>query len=329
MATYQGGRFVEAQVRSILAQDLADLELVISDDGSSDGTLGICRRLAAEDARVRVLEPAGDRLGLVANFERAMRHTRGPLIALSDQDDVWHPEKLSALAAKIGEGFDLVACDLRVVGPDGAEIHPSFRRYQRLRVREGHPLRHVLIRNFTSGCGMLMTRDLMDAALPFPEGCDYQDWWLAVVAAARRGGGGIGWLDRPLVDYRQHGGNVVGATGSWASRVRRVLASVGDAADPALYEPALRRVRSYATRPAVFGTDAAREDLAFGIRYFEDQVGRERLPLGRRIRLLRTWLGCQGAPGAANAAFAVAASLAPVTTRRIVRWLGAPQSRTK
>src|SRR5687767_8891539 len=93
MATFNGARFVEAQVESILRELRPDDELVVSDDGSSDATLDKVRRFS--DARVRIL--AAGRLGVAPNFEHALRHARGDCIFLSDQDDVWLPGKVELM----------------------------------------------------------------------------------------------------------------------------------------------------------------------------------------------------------------------------------------
>ncbi len=93
VATYYGEKYLAEQLQSILDQDYAPLEVIISDDGSTDGTMEIARRFAECDARVRVFRNEGPH-GASANFYSAMRRAKGDFIAISDQDDIWLPQKL-------------------------------------------------------------------------------------------------------------------------------------------------------------------------------------------------------------------------------------------
>src|SRR5918996_5112957 len=97
LCTYQGEKYLQEQLDSIAGQLRPPNEVVVCDDGSTDGTLGILDRFRSRapfPVRVYVNEK---QLGPTKNFERAIAHCEGALIFLSDQDDVWHPEKLSTL----------------------------------------------------------------------------------------------------------------------------------------------------------------------------------------------------------------------------------------
>src|SRR5688500_7950774 len=93
MATFNGARFIEAQVESILRELRPGDELVVSDDRSTDATMEKIRNFA--DPRVRML--VSPEAGLVRNFENALRHARGHYVFLCDQDDVWLPGKLDTM----------------------------------------------------------------------------------------------------------------------------------------------------------------------------------------------------------------------------------------
>ena len=147
-----------------------------------------------------------------------------PLIALCDQDDIWHPDRLaSGIAALERSGAQMVHSDARLVGADGStEIKPSMFRFERRKRRPG--LRGLLYRNNITGMTVLMRADVVRMALPFPPQSGvhfYHDLWLGLVAQAT---GGVHLIDKPLVDYRQHGGNVMGAIdrqGGWLRGLRR------------------------------------------------------------------------------------------------------------
>jgi hypothetical protein len=140
----------------------------------------------------------------------------------SDQDDVWHPDKierqLATMAAaeqKTRSGTPLlVHSDLTVVDDALRVIHPSFMRHQRIRHEDVAPLNTLLVQNFVTGCTCLLNRPLAEACLPLPESIIMHDWWIALCAAAC---GAIHYLDQPTLLYRQHGRNEVGAVGFWST----------------------------------------------------------------------------------------------------------------
>lgn len=221
MCTYNGAAHVAEQVRSILSQSSPPFELVVSDDASADETLAIVERVVAEhDARggpaveVRILRNATG-LGVAGNFAQALAACRGDAIALSDQDDVWHPDRLARLLEALGDLGDLVAVhsDARLVDGEGADLGETLftaiglSAGERAAVDAGHALDVLLRRNVATGATMMITAPLRDAALPIPAGWIH-DEWLAVVAAVE---GRLGRLDAALTDYRQHGGNQIGA----------------------------------------------------------------------------------------------------------------------
>ncbi len=205
LCTYNGERFLREQLDSLLAQDHPKLEIVAVDDASTDGTPAILEAYAALDPRIRVFRNAAN-LGFRRNFQEAMGRCRGDLIAPSDQDDVWRPDKLRLLLAAIGGG-PAAYCDSIFVDERG---HPMGTRLsdQVVLGRIDDPA-SLLLQNCVSGHAMLFRRSLVARALPVPEGL-FHDWWLAFVAA---GFGGIAYCPEPLVQYRQHGRSVTDPIG--------------------------------------------------------------------------------------------------------------------
>lgn len=215
------------QISSIAEQSLAPsrLVLVIADRVSQD-----VARKAAEAAGITpdIVVPDVS-LDAVRAFEvglgRALDLTEGrpeALIALSDQDDVWHPDRLAAGAARLeSDGADLVHSDARLIDEAGEVLHDSAFALERREPRPG--LRGLLYRNTVTGMTALMRRRLVALALPFPPQSGvhfYHDLWLALVAEAT---GGIVRIDRPLVDYRQHGSNAIGVVDRSSHGIRRML----------------------------------------------------------------------------------------------------------
>jgi len=196
MATYQGERYLKEQVESILSQLKPDDELVVSDDGSTDGTLRVLDEFA--DARIRVFSNPTN-LGYSKNFESALRRATGDIIFIADQDDVWLPDKVATMSQAL-ELHDLVVSDVAIVDADLTETHPSH--FQVFGTRSGF-LPNLLHTRYI-GAAMAMRRRVLDLALPLPPRsslCAY-DYWIAVVAELYFD---VGLVERPLMLYRRHG----------------------------------------------------------------------------------------------------------------------------
>ena len=195
-----------SQVESIRAQEGVDWACFISDDASGPEAIEVIEEVLAGDERF-ILSRSGSRLGFYRNFERAIGLVPADfdLIALSDQDDRWYPEKLRVLADQIGDA-GLIYSDQRLVEEDGRVIADT---YWTVRENNYRDLISMLVANTVTGAASLFTRGVADLALPFPEvpGEQYHDHWLALVALAS---GEIAYVDRPLYDYVQHGGALLG-----------------------------------------------------------------------------------------------------------------------
>ena len=129
IATYNGERFIERQIISILNQLGSEDEIVIADDGSTDNTLAILKRL--NDSRLRVVEGA-HRHSPIWNFERALEQAKGEYIFLADQDDVWMPEKV-AVTMNYLQKYDCVVSDNMTL--------PQTTPHNHLRLRVFRPYR--------------------------------------------------------------------------------------------------------------------------------------------------------------------------------------------
>lgn len=195
VATYNGARYVLAQLQSVLPQLAADDEVIVADDGSTDATREVVKGIG--DPRILLLESS--RVGVVRNFEHALRHARGDVIFLCDQDDIWLPDKVQRVLRALHE-TNLVVTDCRVVDDALNELHPSFFRLN----GSGVGLFRNLAKNGYLGCCMAMQRSVLEAALPFPEGIAMHDWWIGLVAERM---GRVHFLNETLSLYRRHGGN--------------------------------------------------------------------------------------------------------------------------
>ena len=206
LATYNGGRFLRAQLDSIYAQSWKNIEVVACDDCSTDDTAGI---LEEYRQRSGLRYEVNDRnLGFVRNFEKVLSCCHGEFIALADQDDLWLPEKLERLLAGIGEA-DLAYSDAFLVDEAGSELTESLVQTSGVRPVSGLQFPYFVCNTCVTGCTILMRRSLLKKALPIPECETYHDWWLALVASCH---GGVQYLPERLVKYRQHSANDTGAS---------------------------------------------------------------------------------------------------------------------
>lgn len=216
MCTYNGGSFLREQLESLEEQTLPPRELVVCDDGSTDYTLELLKQFSSRvhfPVRIYCNE---QQLGVIQNYSRALGLCRGDYVALCDQDDIWHPEKLALAmqcireAEKLyGNGIPmLLHTDLQVTDLNGNVIAPSLMKLQKINHVEEEPLKTLLVQNFVTGCTALANRPLIEAALPLPVQALMHDWWVALTAATL---GKLIFLPRPTVFYRQHGCNTIGA----------------------------------------------------------------------------------------------------------------------
>jgi glycosyltransferase involved in cell wall biosynthesis len=216
LATHNGERYVAELLQSLLAQSYPSWRLLVSDDGSIDRTPDILRDFQRRlPDRVRLCSRRTRRNGACGNFAHLLALAEGDYVMPCDQDDVWMPDKidktLAAMRAaerRVGSARPvLVFTDLRVVDADRRLIDPSLWHYQRIDPK-GVSVGCLLTRNVINGCTVMANRALVRLALPQPSEAIVHDWWLAILACVL---GRIEHVPEALVEYRQHGGNDIGA----------------------------------------------------------------------------------------------------------------------
>ena len=183
MATHNGRVHLEKQLQSLLSQTYLPQEIVISDDGSTDGTRELLSQYALEYQSIRVLYSESQ--GINNNFQNGVSACRGDYIAFCDQDDVWEKDKLAHLVEAFtantllayGKSVLIDADDIPLA--DSAKEHLGFSSY-----RQGHLPFYFYFSNCISGHAMMVKQSLMETALPFPQECLY-DQWLAVIASTK------------------------------------------------------------------------------------------------------------------------------------------------
>jgi glycosyltransferase involved in cell wall biosynthesis len=202
MATYEPPlELLQRQLDSIRAQSHRNWICIVSDDCSSPERYAAIVEAIGDDPRF-VLSRAPRRQGFYRNFERALEliPPEARFVAMADQDDIWHPDKLEALLAAVG-GAQLVYSDARVVSGGDEVISETW---WSTRSNNHSDLLSLLVANSVTGAASLFPRELLDHALPFPPAqfAHFHDHWIGLTALAL---GEVAFVDRPLYDYVQHG----------------------------------------------------------------------------------------------------------------------------
>lgn len=230
MACYNGAAYLPQQLSSLQCQDDPAFSVLLQDDGSTDDTPALLERIAAEDSRFHLAGDCGQHHGAIGNFLSLMGQCTADYAALCDQDDLWAPQRLSRCRAameqaemELGEATPiLIHSDSRVVGAQGEPLHESFFLHQGWD-KTAVTLPRLLVQNNVTGCTLMMNAALRRLVVQHgdPQTMHMHDWFIALTAAAF---GRIVFIDEPLVSYRQHGVNVMGAsTASLAQRGMKAL----------------------------------------------------------------------------------------------------------
>jgi glycosyltransferase involved in cell wall biosynthesis len=194
--TYNGEKYIAQQLASILCQLSKDDEVIISDDSSTDSTISIIKSMA--DSRITILENQKFK-SPIFNLENALRHAKGDLIFLSDQDDVWIDGKVIKLREALNI-CDCVISDARIVDADLKLMADSF-----FAVNGSKPgFMHNILKNGYLGACMAFNRKVLERSLPFPTNIPMHDIWIGTMASVC---GKVLFLDDKLVLYRRHGNN--------------------------------------------------------------------------------------------------------------------------
>lgn len=194
IATYNGERFIREQIDSILRQLSSDDEIIVSDDGSTDNTISIINSI--DDKRIRVIE-GPRKQSPTSNFECALKASKGDFIFMSDQDDVWKPNKVNICMEWL-QRYDCVVSDAEVTDSSLNPLYPSL--YAIMQVRQGR-IYNTIWKNGYTGCCMAFRRNVLEASLPFPKDIPMHDIWIGNVAAYKYN---VKFIPDTLIYFRRH-----------------------------------------------------------------------------------------------------------------------------
>ena len=209
IATYNGSKYIKEQLQSILKQLGEEDEIIISDDGSTDDTVNIIRGVS--DNRIRVVNHTKDasykNLSVASflfasyNFENAIMHARGNIIYLSDQDDVWAPDRIEKTLPLMGNN-DLVMCNFSLIDENSTMVLEKY--------LSKDPAGKTLFWNLWKipfrGCCMTIKREVLLQSMPLPSQCVCHDIWIGTYLVHK--GYKYTFINEPLHYYRSHTTNV-------------------------------------------------------------------------------------------------------------------------
>lgn len=207
MATYNGERFLQAQMDSVINQSYPSLEIIVVDDGSTDGTVAMLKTYAAQYSNIKLYFSEGTNLGYVKNFEKGCRLATGDYISFCDQDDVWDADKTNILMNAIGN-HPMAYCDDVLVNEQLNSLHKNHSDVKKLQSFDN--CLYFATDNCVGGHALIMRYEVFLHAAPFPIEMPY-DLWCAFVATFY---GTIQYIDKPLVKWRQHTNNITTAAKS-------------------------------------------------------------------------------------------------------------------
>lgn len=221
MGTYNGAQYLSAQLASIASQCIDVIDIVVSDDGSDDDTPLILQNWKEKWRKGTFEILSGPRQGFSENFRFLLARGKWeqPYVAMSDQDDIWDPDKLVCAIANLSalpQKPALYCSRTRYVDEDGqfVGLSPWFRRTP--------SFANALVQSLAGANTMVMNTQAANlvsracAALPFVA----HDWFIYMVVS---GANGLVIYDPdPHIDYRQHGGNLIGANTGWRARFARI-----------------------------------------------------------------------------------------------------------
>lgn len=222
LSSFNGEAYIEEQIRSILNQRDVTVSLTVRDDGSTDKTREILNRLASENPNLFL--SFGENIGVVRSFFTLMKNAQGEVsrvqnyFALSDQDDVWHPEKLfnavTELQKKSNDEILMYCSAIEYV--DSALNHlGNSQMYSKDKIGFGN----ALVQNIAAGCTVVLNKAaLSKIVFRLPERCVMHDWWIYLVVSAF---GEVIYDPRIGMQYRQHTHNVVGVASSPLNKYKR------------------------------------------------------------------------------------------------------------
>jgi len=228
LSVYNGGKYLQQQLQSLVLQTHHQWLLYIRDDGSNDDSIEIIKLFKEENpARVRLITDQKGNIGYSASFTELLKHSMSDYIMFCDQDDIWYPSKITELLLNVKREEEmqpgkaiLAFSDLDVLN-DRMEVVTTFNRY--FKFNKEVVGSDFFLRNYIPGCNMFFNRALLKHVFETDNVIGYYDYWLVLVCASI---GNIIYIDKSLMQYRLHPNNAIGLKMENEPLLKRINMSV-------------------------------------------------------------------------------------------------------
>lgn len=204
IATYNGENFIIRQLESVLNQLNSEDQIIVVDDNSTDRTVDLIREFYGNRIEIYINK---ENTGAIKSFEKAISFAKGDILFLCDQDDIWEVDKVSTVINTFeNHDADLIVHDAVVVNGNIELLHTSWNDYNNNNIKQG--IFGNILKNAYTGAFMAFKKEVVPLILPFPSSIEMHDQWIALVCMVEKRK--IIFIDKPLVKYVRHGGNVTG-----------------------------------------------------------------------------------------------------------------------
>ena len=213
LATYNGSKFIEAQIESIIANDNYNLisKIVVTDDGSTDNTVELVKKYK----NVLFIENTSTEHGPSANFFNGLKYCKGmDYVFFCDQDDIWFNKKISIFVEnipKLNKDFPgVIYSDLKLIDSAGRYMGKTFFENESIPYNWSCKINHLYLQNCAPGCSMLINSNAVNRIVDtYSNQIVMHDWWVLLFASLYKN---VVVIPECTAGYRQHDSNAVGAT---------------------------------------------------------------------------------------------------------------------
>lgn len=230
MSTYNGEKYIEEQINSLLAQSYTNWQLIIRDDYSTDNTSQIIDIFQKKyPQKIFVIKDNLKNLGVTQSFFVLMQNSKADYLMFCDQDDVWLPDKIKLTLEeilKLEKNKQLIShpalvfSDLKVVNESLKPITDSFWRIMSINPNNAKQINKIIVRNSVTGCTMMINKPLKNLIEEIPQTALIHDWWITLTACLFAQ---ISYINKPTILYRQHNNNVMGL--GKKTKIKQLLSS--------------------------------------------------------------------------------------------------------
>lgn len=215
LTTYNGEKYIREQLDSIICQSCSNWNLFIRDDGSKDNTVAICKEYSEKDSRIVIIDDNQKHRGPGEGFMWLLQNVEADYYMFCDQDDYWLNEKVQLTFNRMLDEENnnkgkpiIVYSDAKIVDSHLQEISPSWYEYSGMKSLKCNQ-EFFLVLNMALGCTIMINSIAKKIMYPYEQYSIMHDYWLALKVYAHHGV--MAFIDKPLMKYRQHANNTLGA----------------------------------------------------------------------------------------------------------------------